>query len=73
MTTPTAITPPEYEIVSVWRVACDGGEGALGHPRVFLSLNRDTGYVECNYCDKLYVHESKADEVLAAFGISKAS
>jgi len=69
MTTPTAITPPEYEIVSVWRVACDGGEGALGHPRVYLSVSRETGYVECNYCDKLYVHESRAEEVLAAFGI----
>ncbi len=61
--------PPEHEIVNVWRVACDGGEGALGHPRVYLSLNRETGYVICNYCDKLHVHESRSEEVLKAFGL----
>lgn len=61
--------PPEYQIVDQWRVSCDGGEGALGHPRVWLSLNRVTGYVECPYCDKLYVHRGFADEVLAKFGI----
>ena len=25
---------PETKIVDSYRVACDGGEGALGHPRV---------------------------------------
>jgi uncharacterized Zn-finger protein len=50
------IDPPETEIVETWRVACDGGEGALGHPRVWLSVDRDTGYVECGYCDKKFVH-----------------
>ena len=25
---------PEIEIVDSYRIACDGGEGALGHPRV---------------------------------------
>jgi len=51
---------PETEIVSQWRVCCDGGEGALGHPRVWLSVDRDTGFVECGYCDKRFVHESFA-------------
>ncbi|SFC36454.1 zinc-finger domain-containing protein [Tropicimonas isoalkanivorans] len=45
--------PPEVEIVTTERVACDGGEGALGHPRVWLSLGED-GEVECPYCDKLF-------------------
>lgn len=54
---------PETEIVAQWRVACDGGEGALGHPRVWLSLPRDTGWVECGYCDKKFIHEDFADEV----------
>ena len=27
---------PETKIVEAYRVACDGGEGALGHPRVWL-------------------------------------
>lgn len=52
------IKAPETEVVSTWKVACDGGEGALGHPRVWLSIPRETGYVECGYCDKKFIHES---------------
>lgn len=51
----TAPDAPETEIVTTWKVACDGGTGTLGHPRVWLSIPRDTGYVECGYCDKKYV------------------
>ena len=46
---------PETEIVRAWKVCCDGGEGALGHPRVWLVIPHDTGFVECGYCDKKYV------------------
>ena len=35
-------------------VACNGGGGPLGHPRVFLNLGPD-GRVECPYCSRLYV------------------
>lgn len=49
---------PETEVVSQWRVACDGGGGALGHPRVWLTLDHEKGYVECGYCDKKFVHQS---------------
>lgn len=52
-----ALPPPETEVVTAWRVSCDGGEGALGHPRVWLSLNKKTGDVECPYCDKRFVME----------------
>lgn len=48
--------PPEIRIVDSFRVACDGGQGALGHPRVWLSLPPETGWVECPYCDARYVH-----------------
>lgn len=54
------ITAPETKIVSTWRVACDGGEGALGHPRVWLELDRDTGEATCGYCDAKYIHASVA-------------
>ncbi len=47
--------PPEVETVTQLRIACDGGEGALGHPRVWLSIDEDTGWVECGYCDKRFV------------------
>lgn len=43
---------PETVIVEQSRVACDGGEGALGHPRVWLLIPEETGFVECGYCDK---------------------
>lgn len=49
---------PETEIVTAHKVACDGSEGALGHPRVWLVIPEDTGFVECGYCDKKFVHES---------------
>lgn len=55
------IDAPETEVVSTWRVACDGGSTALGHPRVWLTINREKGYVECGYCDKKFIHESMAD------------
>ena len=48
---------PETEIITQHRVACDGGEGALGHPRVWLSVDDKTGWVECGYCDKRFVFD----------------
>ena len=40
---------PETEIIATWKVSCDGGEGALGHPRVWLVIPQNKGYVECGY------------------------
>ena len=47
------IEPPETIHVDSLDVACDGG-GALGHPKVFLSLE-NRGRVECPYCDRLFI------------------
>ncbi len=47
---------PETRIVDSYRVACDGGEGALGHPRVWLKISPETGYVEGPYCDAKLIH-----------------
>jgi uncharacterized Zn-finger protein len=57
------IDAPETEVVSVMRVACDGSEGALGHPRVWLQIDPDTGWVECGYCDKKFIHDDSNDIV----------
>ncbi len=48
-------TPPLGEIIDVTdrTVACDGGGGALGHPRVFLRIPGTE--VMCPYCSRLYV------------------
>lgn len=47
------IDAPETETVTSTRVACDGGSG--GHPRVWLTIPSDRGWVECPYCDKRFV------------------
>jgi uncharacterized Zn-finger protein len=50
---PAPMTPTEIIHVDDRVVACDGGDGALGHPRVFLRIvTRD---VLCPYCSRLYV------------------
>jgi uncharacterized Zn-finger protein len=48
------IEDPETEEVTTRRIACDGGGGASGHPRVWLAIG-DEGFVECPYCDKKFV------------------
>lgn len=53
------IEAPETVEVETTRVACDGGVGALGHPRVWLTMN-DEGFVECPYCDKKFVFKPGA-------------
>ncbi len=46
--------PPEILTVHGRRVCCDGDQGALGHPRIWLQIDaRD--YVDCPYCDRRYV------------------
>lgn len=44
----------QTQIVTSWKVACDGGEGGHGHPRVWLSIPQDTGAATCGYCDKVF-------------------
>jgi uncharacterized Zn-finger protein len=48
------VTEP-FEVITVDtdRVACDGGGGALGHPKIYLNLGSE-GHVECPYCSRLY-------------------
>jgi len=45
--------PVETIEVEETTVACDGGKGALGHPRVFLQLEK--GEVDCPYCGRRFV------------------
>lgn len=49
-----SIDEPEVVEVETTRVACDGGGGALGHPRVWLEMG-DRSWVECGYCDRRFV------------------
>jgi uncharacterized Zn-finger protein len=36
---------------------CNGGEGPLGHPRVYLNLE-PSGKIECPYCSRLFVNRA---------------
>lgn len=56
------------EIIRVLKksVACDGGGGPLGHPRVWLHLG-EAEQIACTYCSRFYVMEgSAADHALDA-------
>jgi uncharacterized Zn-finger protein len=48
-----ATLPTEIIHVDARTVACDGGNGMLGHPRVFLRI--EAQQVMCPYCSRLYV------------------
>jgi uncharacterized Zn-finger protein len=45
--------PTETIIVKTEVVACDGGDGALGHPRVWLSMEGKR-HVDCPYCGRRF-------------------
>lgn len=54
-----------FETIEVTKaeVACDGGGGALGHPKVYLHIDHEEGRITCPYCSRTYVlgdvHDSK--------------
>ena len=53
--------PTEIIHVDERTVPCDGGDGGLGHPRVFLRIA--DRQVMCPYCSRLYVlNEGAGDD-----------
>ena len=42
------------ELTSAHKVTCDGGGGALGHPKVYLEMGADDE-VTCGYCGRRFV------------------
>ena len=51
--------PPEIIEADSPTVACDGGDGELGHPRVFLNMG-DQAKIDCPYCGRQYVLKADA-------------
>lgn len=51
------LSPPETLTVDTPKLFCDGG-GALGHPRVFLTMKDNQ--VDCPYCGRHFVLSSRA-------------
>jgi uncharacterized Zn-finger protein len=58
-----SMQPFEIVYVKTDVVACAGG-GVGGHPRVYLNLSAE-GKIECPYCSRLFVLESKREQPLA--------
>ena len=52
------MTPFETIEIDEMVAACDG-DGALGHPRVYLNL-APSGQVECPYCSRSFVNRAVA-------------
>ena len=50
----------DVTLVMKTRLACDGGGGAMGHPKTYLDMGQDTE-VRCKYCDHVFKLDPKAD------------
>ncbi|HKS89022.1 MAG TPA: zinc-finger domain-containing protein [Stellaceae bacterium] len=50
---------PAFETIETAEmvVACNGGGGPLGHPRVYLNL-APLGRIECPYCSRQFVNRA---------------
>jgi uncharacterized Zn-finger protein len=69
--------PFETIYVESMVVACNGGGGPLGHPKVYLNL-APAGRIECPYCSRLFLlspkhdHEGHGVEIPSGLGRSEA-
>jgi len=54
-----SMAPFETIYIDEMVAVCDGGEGPLGHPRVYLNLG-PSGKIECPYCSRLFVNRATA-------------
>ena len=43
-------------------VVCDGGAGAVGHPRIYLHIDASVGQITCPYCSKTYLLKKVASK-----------
>ena len=54
-TAPDAFVPETIIVADdADEVSCDGGGGALGHPKVWYSFDKQDR-VDCGYCDRAFV------------------
>jgi uncharacterized Zn-finger protein len=65
--------PAETIHVETEVTACDGGDGPLGHPRVYLNMEGKGG-IDCPYCGRRFVlQEAAAAQELPAADIGEAA
>ncbi|MSO98410.1 MAG: zinc-finger domain-containing protein [Rhodospirillaceae bacterium] len=60
--------PVETIKVDTTHVNCDGGGGALGHPRVYLQIKPEIGHLDCPYCGRRYELDQRAKAGASAHG-----
>jgi uncharacterized Zn-finger protein len=53
------VMPEGATVVAQKRIACDGGGGALGHPKTWLDMGTKNS-VRCKYCDRIFVLDPDA-------------
>jgi uncharacterized Zn-finger protein len=63
---PTTTLPIATDTIIIEQptVSCDGGNGALGHPRVFLHVGPE-GSIDCPYCGRHFVLDKDAPAAAA--------
>ena len=44
------------ETVKSKKVSCNGGGGALGHPKIYLDMGKENQII-CPYCSKIFILE----------------
>jgi uncharacterized Zn-finger protein len=42
-------------------VSCDGGNGNLGHPKIYLEITPDSNEIFCPYCSQHFIYQDKKD------------
>ena len=53
------MSAPEVIEVDKRRVACDGGGGTLGHPKIYLEMGA-ANEVVCPYCSRRFILKNDA-------------
>jgi uncharacterized Zn-finger protein len=56
----TSKTPTEIIHAKSRAVSCDGGDGAYGHPKVYLRIADKQ--IMCPYCSRLFVLQAGASD-----------
>jgi len=58
-----SVSQNDVVVVTKRRVYCDGGGGALGHPKTYLDMGTDT-QVTCKYCGAVFqlAEDAPADD-----------
>ena len=57
----TTTKAPEILLVpqATHQIWCNGGSGALGHPKVYYTFDGGAEDVTCGYCDRLFTKQNQ--------------